>query len=473
MRNWRLLARIVPCVIILLLAVHASAIPPMPTEFYGSVVIDGKPAQTGTNITAFINGVEKGSIKTVVDGFYGGPGIFDDRLKVSVPEEEYKPGMLKITFMIGDRQAAQTVNYEPGVSKQFDLASGVGAPAMASPATYMTPVDNVTTSNSTNPINNVTTSSLPYQTVNSDSGSYQPSSSGGSSSGSGTTISYGLDQDRTFRAEDGLAELQFGKSTMLFSPEGQFLSAVGIRPRSVSDLPPLSTNKSLKFTGYAYEIIPSETYFNPKGTLVLRLPPDRAYDVIGAGPILYEYISQTASWEPVHTYSSVFTSEITGDVYEAAIYGLFIPVNNSSTNQSLQNSVTYQNQTSSLAGVGNNSQSLTSVIVPTTAPMTPVPVITSQEVMPVPTQGVQVSNPETPVITPLPVATQPIQTPAVSGSGSVKPGLGPVNALISSIKTRLTGPVLAAIGIIAMFIVINAAVYAVYRYWWQKRKQNG
>ena len=69
MRNWSLVARIVPCVIILLLAAHASAIPPMPTEFYGSVVIDGKPAPAGTNITALINGVEKGSIKTVVDGF--------------------------------------------------------------------------------------------------------------------------------------------------------------------------------------------------------------------------------------------------------------------------------------------------------------------------------------------------------------------------------------------------------------------
>ncbi len=470
MRNWRLLARIVPCVIILLLAVHASAIPPMPTEFYGSVVIDGKPAPAGTNITALINGVEKGSIKTVVDGFYGGPGIFDDRLKVSVPEEEYKPGMLKITFMIGDQQAAQTVDYEPGVSKQFDLASGAGAPAMASPATYMTPVDNVTTSYSTNPIENVTSTSSSIPVVNSDSGSYQPSSSGGSSSGPGATVSYGLDQDRTFRAEDGLAELQFGKSTMLFSPEGQFLSAVGIRPRSVSDLPPLSTNKSLKFTGYAYEIIPSETYFNPKGTLVLRLPPDRAYDVIGSGPILYEYISQTASWEPVHTYSSVFTSEITGDVYEAAIYGLFIPTDNSSRNQSIQASVTYQNQTSSLAGAGNNSQSSATGVVQTTAPMTPVPVITSQEVMPVITQGVQVTNPVTPVITPLPVVT-----PAVtSGSGLAKiPGLGAFTALVSSIKSRLTGPVLAMIGIVVLFVLINAAVYAVYRYWWQKRKQNG
>ena len=81
----------------------------MPTEFYGSVAIDGKPAPAGTNISALIDGVQKGSIKTVVDGFYGGPGIFDDRLKVSVPEDQYKPGVMKITFIISGMQATQTV----------------------------------------------------------------------------------------------------------------------------------------------------------------------------------------------------------------------------------------------------------------------------------------------------------------------------------------------------------------------------
>jgi hypothetical protein len=462
MRNWSILTRIVPCAIILLLAVHVSAIPPMPTEFYGSVVIDGKPAPIGTNITAIINGVEKGSIKTVVDGFYGGPGIFDDRLKVSVPEEEYKPGMLKISFMIGDKQATQAVDYEPGVSKQLELVIGTGATTVASPATYMTPVDNTTSVSASNAV------------VNSGSGTYSPSSSGSPSSGSGSTISYGLDQDRTFKAEDGLAELQFGKSTMLFSPEGQFLSAVGIRSKSVSDLPPLSTNKSLKFTGYAYEIIPSETYFNPKGILVLRLPPERAYDIINAGPSLYEYISQTASWEPVHTTSSAFTNEISGDIYEAAIYGLYIPSEVHPLNQSGQNSGNNQTTASSISSNGVSYQPSIPNDVPAITPITPVPVITPEDTISVPTPGVQVTNPQTPVITPLPSVTQAVQTKPITNSSSQKnPGPISFTAPLTSITNKVPKSVLSIIGIVCLIIIINAAVYAVYRYWWQKRKQNG
>lgn len=455
---------IVPCAIILLLAVHVSAIPPMPTEFYGSVVLDGKPAPAGTNITAIINGVEKGSIKIVVDGFYGGPGIFDDRLKVSVPEEEYKPGMLKISFMIGDKQAVQSVDYEPGVSKQLDLAVGTRAQAMTSPATYMTPVDNTTSVSTQNTVSN------------SNPGSYSASSSGSGSSGSGTTISYGLDQDRTFKAEDGLAELQFGKSTMLFSPDGQFLSAVGIRPKSVSDLPPLSTNKSLKFTGYAYEIIPSETYFNPKGTLVLKLPPDRAYDIINAGPSLYEYISQTASWEPVHTTSSPFTNEISGDIYEAAIYALYIPVEAHPENQSVQNSGNNQTQGSPISSNGVSVQTSVPTQLPVTTPITPLPVITPDVTAQTTAEGVQVSISQTPVITPLPTVNQAVQNKS-SGNTSIggQKNTTPIsfNVPLASITSKISRPVLSIIGIALLIIIINTAVYAVYRYWWQKRKQNG
>ena len=119
MGDRRLLTRIIPCFIILLLAAHVAAIPPMPTEFYGSVVIDGKPALIGTTISAQINGVEKGTIKTAVDGFYGGPGIFDDRLKANVTEDEYKPGELKIVFLINGQKTAQIVDFEPGISKQL------------------------------------------------------------------------------------------------------------------------------------------------------------------------------------------------------------------------------------------------------------------------------------------------------------------------------------------------------------------
>jgi hypothetical protein len=52
------------------------------------------------------------------------------------------------------------------------------------------------------------------------------------------------------------------------------------------------------------------------------------------------------------------------------------------------------------------------------------------------------------------------------------PGMGFITSLISSIKSRLSGPVLAMCGILAIIIAMNVLVYAVYRFWWQKRGEN-
>ncbi|PKL59545.1 MAG: hypothetical protein CVV33_07285, partial [Methanomicrobiales archaeon HGW-Methanomicrobiales-4] len=297
---------IVPFFIIILLAIHVAAVPPLPAEFYGTISVDGKPAPIGTIITAQINGVEKGSIITSVVGFYGGgPGIFDTRIKVNVTEEEYRPGELKVVFMINGQQATPNADFEPGSSKQLDLSTG-GAGVANQQSGIITPSGTVA----------MVQGQIPELT--------SPSSDPASGS---STITYGLDQPKTFMADDGLAEIFFTKDTMLFSPDGQFLSVVGLRSRSITDLPPFPANQSLRFTGYAYEIIPEGTYFNPKGVLTFKLPPDRAYEIINAGPVIYEYLPQTAAWEPVNTASNVFTNLITGDIFEAAIYGLFIPTN--------------------------------------------------------------------------------------------------------------------------------------------------
>ena len=450
MRNWRILTRIVPCILILLLAGQATAIPPMPTEFYGSVVIDGTPAPVGTTISAQINGVEKGTIKTVVDGFYGGPGIFDERLKASVSEDEYKPGAIEIIFLINGKEVSQRVTYEPGVSKQLDLSIGAGAPGVQHAENITSQVVNAS----------------PFSMIQSDSGS-GASSDPPLSPSDHTTISYGLDQARSFTAEDGLAEIKFTKDTMLFSPEGQFLSAVGLRSRSVSDLPPVPSAKGLKYSGYAYEIVPAETYFNPKASLVFKLPPDRAYAIIQSGPVLYEYVSQTASWEPVHTTSSIYTNEITGDIYEAAIYGLFTQDTSYPQNTSIIQSTTNippLNQSTSYQVTENNT-TISTVI-------TPQPVITPQGLEDQASViGTSVTNPVTPVITPLITVVPSVsEKPVVVSQSSKIPGFEFLSGLCTSLKSRVTGPVLAGIGILVLLVVINAAVYCVYRYWWQQRK---
>jgi len=125
MRSSRILPWIVPFLLILI-AAHAAAVPPLPAEFYGSVLLDGQPAPAGTVISAQIHGLDRGSITIDTPGFYGGPGLFDPRLKVNVSEEEYKPGEMTVVFLINGQQAAQTAVFDAGSSRQFDISTGPG-----------------------------------------------------------------------------------------------------------------------------------------------------------------------------------------------------------------------------------------------------------------------------------------------------------------------------------------------------------
>ena len=430
---------------------HVTAVPPLPAEFYGSLSIDGKPAPIGTSITAQINGVEKGSLITSVEGFYGGPGLFDIRLKVNVSEEEYRPGELKIVFMINGQQVSRTADYEPGSSKQLDLSAG-GAGVSGQPTGSITPSGTIGPVQAQNPI---------------QTGYSQPPATGTSS------ITYGLDQPRTFKAEDGLAELSFTKDTMLFSPDGQFLNAVGLRSRSIADLPPFPGNRSLRFTGYAYDIIPEGTYFNPKGVLTLKLPPDRAYEIIHTGPVIYEYLPQTASWEPINTSSNVFTNLISADILEAAIYGLFVPTN-SATVVNNSSFLPFAPVESGPSGLTADFKRMNQTDV---APIiTPQSIITPQEIItPLPSREVTLTPASvTTLLTPEPSGESGVQEPAVlPGRIPMRiPGVDLISALVSAIRSRLSGPFLAVLGFISIIIVINILVYAVYRYWRRQRDRN-
>ncbi|MFH0966755.1 MAG: hypothetical protein V1862_03615 [Methanobacteriota archaeon] len=434
-----------------MLSIHVTAVPPLPAEFYGTLSVDGKPAPIGTVITAQINGVEKGSIVSIVDGFYGGPGLFDIRLKVNVSEEEYRPGELKVVFMINGQQATQNVDFEPGSSKQLDLSTG-SATVTGQPTGIITP--------------SATIAMVPGNTLVPTGSSEVPST--GTS-----TITYGLEQPKTFKADDGLAELFFTKDTMLFSPDGQFLNVVGLRPRIINDLPPFPSNQSLIFTGYAYEIIPEGTYFNPKGVLTLKLPPDRAYEIINASPVIYEYLPQTAAWEPVNTASNIFTNLITADIYEAAIYGLFIPLKNAEkVNTIIPQSAVIEG--SILSGQASDLiQSNQTNIAPI---ITPQSIITPQDIItPLPSPEVTTpQEPDTQVFTPEPTKSPNIEEPDVQPVQPFHiPGMNLISILVSAIKSRLSGPILTVLGFIGIIAVINVLVYAVYRYWWQQRARNG
>ena len=114
----------------LLCAIPAVAIPQLPSEFYGTITIDGAPAPAGTIISAQINGQEKGNITVVTPGKYGGSGSFEERLVV--PGEDTDVNQ-PISFSVNGKLASQTRIYTPGAAvEQLDLTiTGQGAQAPA------------------------------------------------------------------------------------------------------------------------------------------------------------------------------------------------------------------------------------------------------------------------------------------------------------------------------------------------------
>ena len=226
------------------------------------------------------------------------------------------------------------------------------------------------------------------------------------------------------------------------------------------------------------------TYFNPKGVLTLKLPPERAYEIINSVPVIYEYLPQTAAWEPVNTASNVFTNLITADIFEAAIYGVFVPVtgngalNSTGSPQTLLNG---SNQSDQSLYRNTSNQTKVAQIVPPQSIITPQDIITPQQII-TPQEVI------TPSLTPEGSITRQVDTqvPVSSPSGTPQeqvnqsekqplhiPGTGLASSFLSMIKSRLSGPVLIVFGVFSLIIVVNIIIYAVYRYWWQQRVRNG
>ena len=115
---------IIITIIVLMLAVSASAIPPLPSEFYGSVLTNGAPAPAGTVIEAKIFDVIRGTVVTDEAGTYGGSDLFDPRLVVSATEEDVGEGDPLISFFISGIEADQTATFHEGTTSELDLSTG-------------------------------------------------------------------------------------------------------------------------------------------------------------------------------------------------------------------------------------------------------------------------------------------------------------------------------------------------------------
>ncbi|GEM_PF-1906244 len=103
-------------------AISVYAAPPLPAEFYGSITIDGSQAPAGTLIIAKVNGAEHGRIQITSPGIYGGTGTFDQRLVVSLSEDEYAPGSAQtIQFYVNGVKGSPDATFSPGLTQKNDL----------------------------------------------------------------------------------------------------------------------------------------------------------------------------------------------------------------------------------------------------------------------------------------------------------------------------------------------------------------
>ncbi|HOJ96034.1 MAG TPA: hypothetical protein PK024_04245 [Methanospirillum sp.] len=446
--------------IIIACVLPVQAVPPLPAEYYGNVLIDGVPAPVGTTITAFLAGSPRGTIVTDVEGFYGGPGLFDPRLKVNVSEDEYQTGNLIITFTINNMPASQSVLFEPGASQQLDLFTGEQTGNVASPALTPVPVQ------TEYPIN--TSEQDDPDTNPSDSDSTPPS------------IQYGLEKEEKFTSDDGMASISFNKNTLLFSPSGQFLEEVNVTSRSLADLAPVSINQSLMFSGYAYEITPERTYFNPEGIFSIQIPLERISDLMALNPQIYRYVPQTATWELVKTTSNQFTGVVSGKIYEAAIYALFLE---SQTAFATPNATqtTIPPSFPPVAGQPPRAQPPSppaGLVPPSASGETPVlpqgsyqaavetqpPLITEiPSQPPTPPELIRTPIPDTPPqVTDMP---KPEETYTEEPAPAASP-FSLIGSVAESMKSALKGPVGITIGLVLLIIIINALVYLIYTRWW-------
>ena len=107
----------------------ALAQPQIPATFYGSVTVDGAPATAGTDVRAFVNGLDctqagPGQRPVFIDGEIAAYVLY-------VVHETQREGCARegsnITFTIGDRPAMQSAVWKAGPIR-LDLSAGSASP---------------------------------------------------------------------------------------------------------------------------------------------------------------------------------------------------------------------------------------------------------------------------------------------------------------------------------------------------------
>ena len=122
MTKLRVVVLLAVVALLLLPALALADTPPEPPcRFYGTVTVDGAAVADGTVITAMIEG-DQLTTATPAEGYSASTYA----LKIGV-DTEYTEGAT-VTFMIGDRAAAQTGTWTKGGNVEVNLTAGQAGP---------------------------------------------------------------------------------------------------------------------------------------------------------------------------------------------------------------------------------------------------------------------------------------------------------------------------------------------------------
>ncbi|MDI7277746.1 MAG: hypothetical protein QME94_17340 [Anaerolineae bacterium] len=100
-------------------AATALAAPPLPFSPWGMATVGGVPAPAGTEVTAWIGGVQCGRTTTVEDGWYALDVPGDDP---DTPEVDGGRSGDPVVLRVGGQAVAEPHAYQAGVSLRVDLA---------------------------------------------------------------------------------------------------------------------------------------------------------------------------------------------------------------------------------------------------------------------------------------------------------------------------------------------------------------
>lgn len=115
------LAALVMLSLILINVTAVSAVPPIPSSFYGTVKDGSRNVALGTPITARINGVEYASTTAFIDN---GDSVYSINVTGDDPDTPEIDGGIQgdtITFYVDGIKALQTGEWQSAANNQLDL----------------------------------------------------------------------------------------------------------------------------------------------------------------------------------------------------------------------------------------------------------------------------------------------------------------------------------------------------------------